>query len=71
MHLRAPSLDRDLVSVLWGLVFAVYVWAFMLGVGISLAMSVVVGAVVGGLVFALVRVYGSDEMSRPSRRRAG
>jgi hypothetical protein len=49
-------------------VFAVYIWAFMLGVGVSDAVAGIVGAVAGGGVFLLVRLYGEDLTRRRARR---
>jgi len=68
-HLRLPSLAPGVQAFVWALVFAVYVWAFMLGVGVSNAVSGIVGAVAGGGVFLLVRLYGEDlARRRPLRR---
>ena len=64
---RPPSIDQGITSFVWALVFALYVWAFMLGVGLPLATSVIFGALVGGIAFLLVRVYGVDVPRRPRR----
>jgi hypothetical protein len=53
-------------SFVWALVFAVYIWLFMLGVGVSNGLSVIIAAVAGGAIFLAVRVYGAP---RPRRRR--
>ena len=42
---------------------------FMLGVGVSDAVSGIVGAVAGGAVFLLVRLYGEDLTRRRRTRR--
>jgi predicted RecA/RadA family phage recombinase len=56
-------------AFIWALVFAVYIWAFMLGVAVSDAVAGIVGAVAGGGVFLLVRLYGEDlTRSRRTRR---
>jgi hypothetical protein len=66
MHLRAPSTDHGRVSFYWALGFTVYIWAFMLAVGVSNAMSVLVALASGFVIFLFVRAYGED---RPRRRR--
>ena len=66
MHLRAPSTSAGVTSFVWALVFAVYIWLFMLGVGVSNGLSVIIAAVAGGAIFLAVRVYGAP---RPRRRR--
>ena len=68
-HLRLPSIAHGVQAFVWALVFAVYIWAFMLGVGVSDAVAGIVGAVAGGGVFLLVRLYGEDlTRSRRARR---
>ncbi len=66
MHLRAPSVAPGVKAFLWALLFAVYIWLFMLGVGSSDGIAVIVAAVAGGGVFLAVRVYG---VAAPGRRR--
>jgi hypothetical protein len=68
-HLRLPSIAPGVQSFMWALVFAVYIWAFMVGVGVSSAVAGIVGAVAGGGVFLLVRLYGED-LTRSRRARS-
>jgi hypothetical protein len=68
-HLRFPSIAPGVQAFIWALVFAVYIWAFMLGVGVSDAVAGIVGAVAGGGVFLLVRLYGEDLTRRRRARR--
>jgi membrane associated rhomboid family serine protease len=68
-HLRLPSVSPGIQAFIWALVFAVYIWAFMLGVGSSDAVAAIVGAVAGGGVFLLVRLYGEDLTRRRRPRR--
>ncbi len=59
-HLRLPSIAPGVQA---------FIWAFMLGVGVSDAVAGIVGAVAGGGVFLLVRLYGEDlTRSRRARR---
>lgn len=67
MHLRLPSMAPGLVAFLWALFFALYVWAFLLGVGVSNALAVIVGALVLGGTFLYVRLLGFPP--RAGRRR--
>ena len=67
-HFRLPSIAPGVQAFIWGLVFAVYAWAFMLGVGVDGAVAGILGAVLGFGVFLLVRLYGEDVTRR--RRRA-
>ena len=68
-HLRLPSIAPGVQAFIWALVFAVYTWAFMLGVGVSGAVAAIVGAVTGGGAFLLVRLYGEDLTRRRRARR--
>jgi hypothetical protein len=67
-HLRLPSIAPGVQAFIWALVFAVYIWLFMAGVGASNAMAGIVAAVAGGGVFLLVRLYGEDLTRRRGRR---
>ncbi len=69
MHLRAPSVAPGVSAFLWCLVFAVYVWLFAVAVGVSEAVAALLGALVGGAVFLLVRLYGED-LTRRRRARS-
>jgi lipopolysaccharide export LptBFGC system permease protein LptF len=66
VQLRAPSTSAGVTAFVWALVFAVYIWLFMLGMGVSNGLSVIVAAVAGGAIFLAVRVYGTRA---PRRRR--
>ncbi len=70
-HLRLPSIAPGVQAFIWAIVFALYIWLLMAGVGDSNAMAGIVAAVAGGGVFLLVRLYGED-LTRPRRgRRTG
>ena len=73
MHIpRPPSIDHGVLSFAWALGLAVYIWAFMLAVGVSGATSAIIGAVAGFLIFVFVRVYGEEELRRRrGRQRPG
>ncbi len=69
MRLRLPSISPGVVAFVWGLVFALYVWAFMLGVGVSNFLATIVGALVLAATFVYVRVLGFPARRRQARRR--
>jgi hypothetical protein len=68
-HLRFPSIAPGVQAFIWAIVFALYIWLFMAGIGASNAMAGIVGAVAGGGVFLLVRLYGEDLTRRRGGRR--
>ena len=65
MHLRPPSIAHGVTSFLWALFLGLFIWIGGIAVGISGAISFIVGCVAGFLIFLFVRVYGEDEPSRP------
>lgn len=58
MHLRSPSVAAGVSAFLWSLVFAVCVWLFLLGIGSSRAMSVLVGLLTLCGSFLYIRTSG-------------
>jgi hypothetical protein len=69
VHLRAPSTAPGVEAFLWGLAFTVYIWLFLLAVGVDGAVSALVAVVAGAGIFLLVRLYGEDLTRRKRRRR--
>ena len=69
MHLRPPSVDHGVQSFIWAVVFFLFLWFGMLAVGVSSATSFVLALVLGVLIFLFVRIFGEDELARPSARR--
>lgn len=69
MHLRAPSMAPGVQAFLWALVFTIYIWLFLLAVGVDGAVSAIVAVVAGAGTFLLVRLYGEDLTRRRRRRR--
>lgn len=67
MHLRSPSVAPGVSAFLWALAFGVIVWLFMLGIGSSQAMSVLLGALTLGTAFLYIRKAGT-KARLPSRR---
>jgi hypothetical protein len=60
VHLRLPSIDPGVRAFLWALVLALYLWAFLLAVGVGQGTSLVIGLLALGGIFLYVRVYGYD-----------
>lgn len=69
MHLRAPSIAPGTQAFLWALAITIYIWLFMLGVGVDGAVAAIVAVVAGAGVFLLVRLYGEDLTRRKRRAR--
>ena len=61
MHLRLPSIDPGVRAFLWALFLGLYVWAFLLAIGIDKGTSTVLGLLSFGGIFLLVRIFGGDE----------
>ena len=61
VHFRLPSIDPGVRAFLWALVLALYVWGFMLAVGVAQGTSLVFGLLAFGGFFLYVRLSGGDE----------
>ena len=66
MHLRMPSFDRGFTSFLWGLFFGLLLWLGMLSVDVEGATAFIFGALGGAAIFFYVRLFGGDDVRRPS-----
>jgi hypothetical protein len=67
MHLRPPSIDHGVISFVWALALAVFIWAGLLAVGVSNITAVIVALAAGCGIFLFVRLYGEDEPRRLRR----
>ncbi len=65
MHLRLPAFDRGVTSFLWAFFFFVYIWIAGIAVGYGSAVTFIVGAVSGFLIFLSIRLYGEDDPRTP------
>lgn len=63
MHLRLPAIEPGVKAFVWALLLSLYIWAFMLAVGVDKGTSTVIGLVSLGAIFLCVRVYGESEES--------
>jgi hypothetical protein len=68
VHLRSPSVDHGVQSLLWAVVFFLFLWFGMLAVGVSQGTSFILAIVLGALIFLFVRLFGEDELARPPDR---
>jgi hypothetical protein len=64
-HLRLPSVDHGVTSFLWALFFFVFIWIGGMAVGYDGAVTFIVGAVAGFLIFFYIRLYGEDDPRIP------
>jgi hypothetical protein len=76
VHLRPPSIDPGITSFLWAFGLSLYLWLFMLAVGVDLGTATILAAVAIFAIFLFVRLCGEDELPhyrsrRRSRSRAG
>jgi hypothetical protein len=62
VKLRAPSIDPGLTSFVWAFVLALYLWLFMLAVGVDGGTAAVLSALAFFAIFLYVRLYGEDEL---------
>ena len=60
VHLRLPAIDPGIKAFLWALFLSIYLWAFMLAVGVDKGTATVVGLISFGAFFLCVRVYGEN-----------
>jgi hypothetical protein len=62
VHLRLPAIDPGVKAFVWAFLLSLYLWGFLLAVGVDKATSTVLALVSFGAMFLYVRVYGeSDE----------
>ena len=63
MHLRLPAIEPGVKAFVWALLLSLYIWAFMLAVGVDKGTSTVLGLISFGAIFLCVRIYGESEES--------
>ena len=61
MHLRLPAIEPGVKAFVWALLLSLYIWGFMLAVGVDKGTATVVALVSFGAIFVSVRVYGESE----------
>jgi hydrogenase/urease accessory protein HupE len=63
VHLRLPAIEPGVKAFVWALLLSLYIWGFLLAVGVDKGTSTVIGLVALGAIFLCVRVYGESEES--------
>ena len=63
-----PDIDQGVQAFIWGIVLGFVIWLFLMGIGTSLALSTLIGALSTAAIFFIVRIFGEEEPSRPRRR---
>ena len=61
MHLRLPAIDPGVKAFVWALLLSLYLWGFLLAVGVEKGTSTVLGLISFGAMFLYVRVCGENE----------
>ena len=60
MQLRPPSVSPGFASFLWALGLGLFVWMFLLSVGVEGGTAFLLGFVCGLGIFFYVRLYGGE-----------
>jgi hypothetical protein len=61
VHLRLPAIEPGVKAFVWALLLSLYLWGFLLAVGVDKATATVLGLVSLGAIFLYVRVCGESE----------
>jgi hypothetical protein len=61
VHLRLPAIEPGVKAFVWALLLSLYLWAFMLAVGVGKGTSTMLGLIAFGAIFLCVRIYGESE----------
>jgi hydrogenase/urease accessory protein HupE len=63
VHLRLPAIEPGVKAFVWALLLSLYIWGFMLAVGVDKGTSTVLGLIAFAAIFLSVRIYGESEES--------
>jgi hypothetical protein len=61
VHLRLPAIEPGVRAFIWALVCGLYLWLFMLGVGVDQGTSLVLSLLAFGAFYLCIRLYGVDD----------
>ena len=61
MHLRLPAIEPGVKAFVWALLLSLYMWGFLLAVGVDKGTSTVLAVISFGAIFLSVRVFGESE----------
>lgn len=62
-----PDVDQGVQAFLWAIVLGFLIWAFLMGIGSSLAFSTLIGALATAGIFFAVRILGEEQLTRTRR----
>ena len=62
-----PDIDQGVQAFLWAIVLGLLIWAFLMGIGSSLAFSTLIGALAAAGIFFAVRILGEEQLTRTRR----
>ena len=57
---RPPSVDHGIVSLLWAIGFALFIYFGLVAIGSSGAFSFLLAVIAGGAIWLFVRLQGED-----------
>jgi hypothetical protein len=60
VHLRLPAIEPGVKAFLWAFLLSLYLWGFLLAVGVDKGTSTVLGFIAFGAIFLYVRVCGES-----------
>jgi hypothetical protein len=66
---RPPSIDQGVIALVWAVGLAIYVYFFLIAVGASGALAIVLALVSFAAIWLFVRLRGEDVPRRPIRKR--
>ena len=66
---RPPSIDQGVIALVWAVGLAIYIYFFLLAVGASGALAIVLALVSFAAIWLFVRLRGEDVPRRPVRKR--
>jgi hypothetical protein len=61
VHLRLPAISQGFASFLWALLFGLLIWLGLVAVDVDFGTALLLGLVLGGVIFFYVRLYGGDD----------
>jgi len=61
VHLRLPAIDPGVKAFVWALLSSLYLWGFLLAVGVHKGTSLVLGLIAFGAIFLFARVCGEND----------
>ena len=60
VHLRLPAIEPGVKAFVWALLLSLYVWGFLLAVGVDKGTAFLLGVISFGAIFLFVRTHGED-----------